>query len=300
MVSTTTHSSEGSCREIGCHNNNNNRGAPTQSVPCTCAVRTAISPQSHPPDTTNTRPKPLRASSFATALETLPKRSSSSTLLPRPRRFRAAICRAVTCTQTATEQQDMQSWYGTCSDSCYCKMHAVADQGTTLPAHPLNAGGCRIVRWAIRPRGPRGTPPSGNMPHLCLNGSRVPELATQLPVLGEGVLHLQQLALGATRHVSQAAGLLLLLRAATARQQKRLVCTNLQTAGLQAFMMHHGLPRFTDCRDSKHRKNARTYVGESMLWLCSALQDKRKTLPTEPNSPAAQKPAGQACCPLVC
>ena len=38
------------------------------------------------------------------------------------------------------------------------------------------------------------------------------QLAAQLPVLGEGVLHLQQLALAAARDVSQAAGLLLTLQ----------------------------------------------------------------------------------------
>lgn len=59
--------------------------------------------------------------------------------------------------------------------------------------------------------------------HLCLNGSSIPQLSTQLPVLCEGKLHLQQLALAATRDISQTTGLLLTLQQDTHNKHARVM-----------------------------------------------------------------------------
>lgn len=108
-------------------NHTNNPHRPPCSKPTSCLCLPAdLLYQLCAPATTNTRPKPLRDSSLATALDTLPKRSSRITLLPRPMRFRAAICRAVTCKKrNACQHRVAQTRKRTC---------------TQPPQHPAAAG----------------------------------------------------------------------------------------------------------------------------------------------------------------
>jgi hypothetical protein len=115
----------------------------TAPEPSLCLQLSPPTPRPRPastasPDTTKTRPKPLRDSSFATALEVLPNLSSSSTLLPRPMRFRAAICSAVTCRKRTHSTTTPQTYH-----------HIMHTTACTHQQHNCNA--CRVLRRKPRP-----------------------------------------------------------------------------------------------------------------------------------------------------